>query len=131
MVFMVSISIEVVDRFKRMKPLLTQVNRLDNLLPETIDLPSPASVRQRLSVGQEAMLAARASMKRKLKEATSNATVSKQADALSVLQQKETLLASDIAVKRAKERIADRKRRSQEDLQARLEGTCLSHPSVQ
>jgi PAS domain S-box-containing protein len=125
MVFMVSISIEVVDRFKRMKPLLTQVNRLDNLLPETIDLPSPASVRQRLSVGQEAMLAARASMKRKLKEATSNATVSKQADALSVLQQKETLLASDIAVKRAKERIADRKRRSQEDLQARLEGPML------
>lgn len=60
MVFVVSITIEIVSSFARLKPLLAQVDRLNKLIPDTIMLPSPPSVHKRVSLVHHGMLLARA-----------------------------------------------------------------------
>ena len=62
MLFMIALNIEVIDSFSRMKPLLMQMHRLDQLLPEVISLPVPPSVRERVSLVHQAMLAERAKL---------------------------------------------------------------------
>jgi len=59
MIFIVALNTEVTDSFSKMKPMLQQVHRLSEFIPEQIALPSPASVRQRLSLVQHATLASR------------------------------------------------------------------------
>jgi len=53
MVFVIAFSIEVLEPFRRLKPLLTQVDRLNKLLPDKIDLPAPPSVKERVSLMHE------------------------------------------------------------------------------
>ena len=70
MVFGVSINIEIVDSFAQLKPLLTQVDRLNKLLPEKIPLPAPSSVRERVSVVYGGMIANRAEQRDRMARAS-------------------------------------------------------------
>ena len=74
MVFIISISVEVVDQFSRLKPLLAQVDRLNKLLPERIPLPAPPDVHERVSLVHGSMLLVnRAQMRERLAKATATA----------------------------------------------------------
>ena len=109
MVFMVAISVAVSNSFKRMKPLLTQLNRLNHLLPERLNLPAVASVRRRLSLGHGAMLKRRAAMLRKQQDAPPVGGEKERPDAWMKARHQLTVV-TDVAVKKAQERVAERQR---------------------
>jgi PAS domain S-box-containing protein len=109
MVFMVAISVAVSNSFKRMKPLLTQLNRLNHLLPERLNLPAVASVRRRLSLGHGAMLKRRAAMLRKQQDAPPVGGEKERSDAW-IKQRHQLTVVTDVAVKKAQERVAERQR---------------------
>lgn len=73
-VFMVAVTIEVVESFGKMQPLLTQVNRLNKLLPESIALPAPPSVQSRVSLVHNGMMAARAEQRMQRSQQTASET---------------------------------------------------------
>ena len=103
LVFMCSISIEISDNFMGLKPLLTQLDRLDKLLPSTIDLPAPPSVRERVSLVQAAMHANRA-------ESAKKHDVNYE-PAMAMLEDKPVTASHERAVEKTKERIRERKER--------------------
>ena len=105
LVFMCSIGVEVHDSFAVLKPLLTQMERLDKLLPSTINLPAPPSVRKRMVVVHDAMLAARAKHIRR-RGANSNTA--------EALDMNTGTSASEVSIARTKERLRERQRAEEE-----------------
>ena len=117
MVFGVSINIEVVDSFGRLKPLLTQVDRLNKLLPEKIPLPSPPSVRERVSVVNTGMLDNRAEQRGRLANAATDSTKEE-------IPRSTLMTATEKATTLAKERAAEyqKKERAGREVAANVEG---------
>jgi len=114
LVFMVSISVEVVEQFSRLKPLLAQADRLNKLLPERIPLPSPPSVHERVSlIHGNMLLVNRAQMAERL--AKVNASEKGSREAAAVIKK-----LVPTGVKRSQERVAAFKA-AQAASQAKLE----------
>ena len=109
---MCSISIEITDHFASMKPLLAQLRRLDDLLPTTINLPAPPSVRERVSRVHDAMLAARARRHHAHKH---------NVDTSGILEEGSVASSHEQAVAKSKERLKERKQREEQTAALRIE----------
>jgi len=117
LIFGVSINIEVLDSFGRLKPLLTQVDRLNKLLPEKIPLPAPPSGRERTTNVKSGMLDNRADQRDRLAKAAADNTKEE-------MPRNTLMTATEKATTLAKERAAEyqKKERTGKEAGANIEG---------
>lgn len=96
MIFGVSINVEVIDSFERLKPLLMQADCLLKLIPDRIALPAPRSVHERVSLVHDGLKAARADFRTSQARASAHAATVRAEETrnLQTAAEKATALAS-------------------------------------
>lgn len=126
-VFGVSINVEVVDSFGRLKPLLTQVDRLNKLVPEKLSMLAPPSVLARVSLVHDGLLATRADVKDQM----SVSKVREQTSSAQVQVTNAPLTATEKATALAKERSLEYERKRKERVEADAREKAERYAAVQ